>query len=170
MEEGPSINAIRFRSWQEAEKADRAEPGVIWRWPNFTPKEMADRQSGELVIVPYFMNWLQGLRTEFGRAMVVTSGYRTSTHQQSIDGRSTGAHVDGMAADIRIANPFAHDLARLAFNMGALGVGVHQDPATPREERYIHLDLWMRAPTGARPALWSYARSTSALDALASAA
>ena len=150
--------AVRFAHWRDVAAADRDRPGVVWRWKDFTPEEMADRDSGELVIVPAFMDWLQGLRSCFDRAMPVSSGYRTAAHQRRIDGRETGAHVDAMAADILIANPHGHQLAKLAFAFGALGVGVHQDPETPRGQRYIHLDCWSSAPEGARPALWSYAR------------
>ena len=30
-----------------------------WTWPHFRPHEMADSETGELVLVPAFMDWLE---------------------------------------------------------------------------------------------------------------
>lgn len=125
-----------------------------WTWPHFRPEEMADRDSGELVVVPAFMDWLEGLRHVFGKPMVITSGYRTPAHQWEITGRREGAHVDGMAVDVLINGADAFRLEKLAFAMDVMGVGRQQKG--PHEKRYVHLDRWTKAPPGLRPRVWSY--------------
>ena len=125
-----------------------------WPWPHFAPGEMADRQGGELVIVPAFMYWLEGVRQVYDQPMIITSGHRTAEQQLRITERRTGAHVDGMAADVQVWGESALKLLRVATGMGALGVGVKQNG--PHNERYLHLDMWTKAPAGARPGMWSY--------------
>ena len=122
-----------------------------WRWPSFTPLEMADNHSGELLLVPSFMDWLQGLRDAYGKPIRVTSGYRTRQHQRKLTGRDTGAHVDGQAVDVAVSGPDAFDLVKLAMEAGAMGVGVFQ--AGPHAGRYLHLDYWDKRET---QVLWSY--------------
>ena len=58
-----------------------------WTWPHFTPEEMADGESGELLIVPAFMDWLEEVRRSFDQPMIITSGYRTAEHQWRITER-----------------------------------------------------------------------------------
>ncbi|MEZ5935808.1 MAG: D-Ala-D-Ala carboxypeptidase family metallohydrolase [Alphaproteobacteria bacterium] len=125
-----------------------------WRWPHFLPSEMACSQTDELLVVPAFMDWLEGVRHVFGQPMVVTSGYRTAAHQERLTGRATGAHVDGMAVDVLISGQAAHRLAKIALSQGAQGIGVCQ--TGPRDQRYLHLDCWVKAPAGLRPWIWSY--------------
>lgn len=45
---------------------------------------------------------LEVLRSHFGKPITVTSGYRSSTHNQRIGGAKNSYHVKGMAADIKI--------------------------------------------------------------------
>lgn len=126
-----------------------------WPWPNFTPKEMADRKSGELLIDPNFMNWLQTVREEYALPMHITSGYRTPEHQQLLPGgRISGAHVDAMAVDVKVYGWHAHKLISVACDLGAFGIGVHQHGNY--RNRYLHLDRWTKSPENTRPMLWSY--------------
>lgn len=126
-----------------------------WRWPHFRPYEMACRGTDELLVVPTFMDWLEGVRVVYGKGMVITSGYRTPGHQATLPGgRRTGAHVDGMAVDVLVSGEDAHRLIKIAYSQDVMGVGVHQkgDPA----RRYLHLDRWVKAPEGRRPTIWDY--------------
>lgn len=128
--------------------------GFPWPWPNFTPQEMADRLTGDLLIVPDFMDWLQEVRAAYQRPMYVTSGYRTPEHQHSKSGKPTGAHVDGMAVDVRACHEHSHELLKIAISAGALGLGIQQLGAP--ERRYLHIDRWTSAPKGYRPRIWNY--------------
>lgn len=129
-------------------------PAGEWRWRHFKPREMADRDSGSLVLIPAFMDWLESVRQAYDRPMIITSGCRTPLNQFALTGRRTGAHVDGMAVDVLVNGEGAELLERVAIDMGVLGRGVMQ--AGPHHKRYLHLDLWTKAPEGMRPRLWSY--------------
>ncbi|MGI9435361.1 MAG: D-Ala-D-Ala carboxypeptidase family metallohydrolase [Geminicoccaceae bacterium] len=130
--------------------------GRDWPWSHFTPREMADRDTGELVLVPAFMDWLERVRMAFDKPVVVNSGYRTPLHQFEISGRRTGAHPDGMAVDVKVCGEDAELLERIAIDEGVLGRGVQQCGKVAHERRYLHLDMWTKAPKGMRPRLWSY--------------
>ncbi len=53
--------------------------------------------------VQQVMEQLEILRTEVGKAITVTSGYRTVEHNKSVGGEANSLHLCGMAADIKIA-------------------------------------------------------------------
>ena len=126
-----------------------------WGYGNFTPRELADRHTGLLVVDTDFLDWLQAVRDLYGFPMNISSGTRTPEHQMIKSGRRTGAHVDGMAVDVLVYGERALRLVRIVSGMGVLGLGVSQ--TGPIETRYLHLDRWTKAPPGTRPGLWSYA-------------
>ncbi len=127
-----------------------------WRWPSFTPAEMACSMTGTLVYNADFMDWLQALRYLYAKPMVITSGYRSPEHQKTLPGsRETGAHVDAMAVDVKVSGTEAHNLMVLAAQLGVKGVGVHQHGDW--HSRYLHLDMWdTELGRMFRPALWDY--------------
>lgn len=135
---------LRTNHWQDVDPND-------WPFTHFSPKEMADRHSGELVICLEFMDWLARLRGDYGKPMRVNSAYRTRQHQRKLTGRDTGAHVDGQAVDVAVSGADAYELAKLAMERGAMGVGVFQ--AGPHAGRYLHIDLWEKRDV---PVMWSY--------------
>lgn len=117
-------------------------------YPNFTPGEFVCKETGEFGIRPQFLRKLQALRTEYGRPMAVTSGYRSPKH--SIEEAKTvpGPHSTGLAADIRVGpGEDVHELVRLAYLHGFNGIGVSQRAGRPR---FVHLDIVDRK------AVWSY--------------
>jgi uncharacterized protein YcbK (DUF882 family) len=136
---------LRAAHWRDVAPGD-------WPFTNFSPKEMADRRSGDLAICLDFMEWLARLRGEYGKPIRVTSGYRTPQHQRELTGRDTGAHVDGQAVDIAVSGYDAEQLERLAIAHGALGRGIFQ--AGPHAGRYLHLDRWDKRE--GVPIMWSY--------------
>jgi len=118
------------------------------RYPNFGPHEFVCKETGEHGMTPEFMERLQALRSDWGRPMRITSGYRSPRH--SIEARkiSPGTHTDGIACDVAIgAGEEAYDFIALAIAHGFTGIGVSQKNGSPR---FIHLDI---AP---RKAIWSY--------------
>ena len=46
---------------------------------------------------------LQALRTELGRSITITSGYRSPAHNLKVGGAKDSFHVRGMAADIQVS-------------------------------------------------------------------
>ena len=63
------------------------------RWPNFSPFEIACRESGRIVMPEEFFDELQKLRTHLGRPMHVTSGCRSVAHNLVIGGKSRSFHL-----------------------------------------------------------------------------
>ncbi len=124
-----------------------------WPWENFTPKEMADRESYALSIDSEFMDILQHLRSSLDKALPVSSAYRTERHNTLI--RGGPAHPAGKAADIRIFGEYAYEVVGAAMMLGFTGIGVKQ---TGRYgARFIHLDILEDGESGVhRPRIWSY--------------
>ncbi len=107
------------------------------RWPNFSVAEMKCKATGELEMDENFMDKLQALRLKYGKAMHVTSGYRSKQHPNEINKAKGGWHTLGMAVDIRCHSDVAWDIVAEAMRLGFHGIGVSQKNGLPR---FIHLD------------------------------
>ncbi|MEL8055023.1 MAG: D-Ala-D-Ala carboxypeptidase family metallohydrolase [Pseudomonadota bacterium] len=140
------VEVLYFEHWSQVTKGD-------WPWKNFTPRERACKRTGSLLLVPEYMERLQGLRTRLKRAMPVNSGFRSVQHNQLIGGGL--AHPTGRADDIGIFGNDALELVIMAREEGFTGIGVKQHGGI--ESRFIHLDDLQNDETrGPRPWLWSY--------------
>lgn len=115
-------------------------------YPNFTEAEFRCRHCGKQEMKPEFMGRLQALRDVYKRPIAVTSGYRCPDHPVEKAKPHPGMHATGLAADIGVSGPDAHELMRLAFHLGFTGIGVQQKGVG----RFIHLDL------RGEPTVWSY--------------
>jgi len=126
---------------------------VEWRWQNFSIDELKCKGTGEYPeITPEieaFLDKLQDLRDEVG-PMVVSSGYRSPSHNNKVSGSGTsGPHTTGRAVDIAIRGAEAYNLVGLAIERGMTGIGVNQKG----KSRFVHLDDLTNGP---RPRIWSY--------------
>lgn len=123
-----------------------------WRWPNFTPEEMACHGTGSIRVSRKFMDRLQGLRDIIAQPLVITSGYREAGYDKSIGG--AGVHPTGLAADIQCCGETAARIATIALQMFP-GVGIKQKGLY--ERRFIHVDMMPEDdPARPRPWIWSY--------------
>lgn len=129
--------------------------GFAWRWPHFQPSELADPYTRLLIVVPAFLNWLEEVRIELDEPMIINDGTRTPARQVKHSGRPTGSHVDGMAVDVWCYGERADKLEKIAIAKGVLGRGIYQNSRTAIRKRFLHLDIWTKAPEGLRPRLWS---------------
>lgn len=126
---------------------------IDWtRYPNFSEAEFRCKHTGRVEMNADFLARLQRLRTEYGKPMVVTSGYRHRTHPVEARKASPGAHAHGRAVDIAVTGADALRLIRLAVDHGFTGIGVQQKGAG----RFIHLDDVPEGPGFVRPTVWSY--------------
>ena len=121
-------------------------------YPNFSAAEFRCKHTGQLRMDADFMGRLQALRTDYGKAMVISSGYRDKTHPIEAAKAEPGAHSTGHACDISIRGADAHKLLNLALKHGFTGIGIKQKGAS----RFIHLDDLPSAPNRPRPWVWSY--------------
>ena len=122
------------------------------RWPNFSPEEFRCKHSGQLKMHAGFMDRLQRLRTEYGKPMRITSGYRDATHPIEARKAEPGAHNSGRAADIGVDGADALRILELAIKHGFTGIGVNQKG----NGRFIHLDDLPASELRPRPWIWSY--------------
>jgi zinc D-Ala-D-Ala carboxypeptidase len=117
---------------------------VDWqRFANFTKAEFDCRHTGSNEMQTHFVERLQELRDLCGFALPVISGYRDPTHPIEAAKSKPGWHSKGLAADISCGAMYAHEIVRLAMQLGFTGIGVSQRDEKPR---FIHLDLRTTAP------------------------
>jgi uncharacterized protein YcbK (DUF882 family) len=120
--------------------------GQSWRWPDFTPYELRQRQTGVVVIDPAFMDQLQELRDAYGKPMLVTSYYRSPEYNDVVSSTGrTGPHTTGRAVDIAVSGIHTAALTFHAYQLGFTGFGWQQKGAG----RFLHLDTL-------EPRSWSY--------------
>jgi len=122
------------------------------KFPNFSAKEFACKHTGRVEMNEQFMERLQRLRTEFGKPMVITSGFRHRTHPIEARKNTIGPHAQGRAADIAVQGEDALRLIGLAIKHGFTGIGVQQKGTG----RFIHLDDLPFTTGVPRPTVWSY--------------
>ena len=117
---GGEHNLIDVAHWKEAE---------TWPWTKFTPIEMACRGTGRIVVTHGFMDRLMELRTKLGKPMHVTSGCRTTEHNNDIGGKERSFHICDdpldrqqrgcLAVDVAATDgPYRGQLFAIAYNHG----------------------------------------------------
>ena len=89
----------------------RDVPESDWRWPSFSPAEIACRGTGAIKINTEAMDKLQSLRIRLGKPLIVRSGYRSPSHNRAVGGAPASKHMLGTAFDIAMSN---HDPAAFA--------------------------------------------------------
>ncbi|MFT6772658.1 MAG: zinc D-Ala-D-Ala carboxypeptidase [Paracoccaceae bacterium] len=80
-------------------KADdwRDVPAASWRWPSFSPAELASKGDGSILMSCNALDRLQRVRDELGVPMLITSAYRDPEHNRRTDVREMRADVRAMA-------------------------------------------------------------------------
>jgi uncharacterized protein YcbK (DUF882 family) len=121
-------------------------------YPNFSPDEFRCKHTGRLNMDAGFMARLQALRTDYGRPMLISSGYRDPSHPVEARKSEPGAHSSGHACDVFVTGGDALELVALAVKHGFTGIGVNQKGAG----RFIHLDDLPHEEHRPRPWIWSY--------------
>jgi hypothetical protein len=116
-----------FAHWRDV-------PTTYWRWPSFSPEEIACRGTGALLVDEEAMDRLQQLRTRLGKPIIVLSAYRSPDHNRRIKGEPNSQHLKGRAFDIAMANhqPQAFEIA--ARVAGFSGFGSYPD------RNFMHID------------------------------
>jgi len=126
----------------------------VTNWEYFTEEEMACKGTGECHMDEEFMARLTRLREDYGKPMIVSSGYRDIAYNTTIGGSPNSAHIYGRAADIIVGGHDAFRLMRLAIIHEFTGIGVSQRGMY--ERRFLHLDTMEDGDHHPRPWIWSY--------------
>ena len=83
------------------------------------------------------VQYLQQIRTHFGKSVNVSSGYRCTTHNKNIGGATGSKHSTGQAADIYINGVAPAEIAKYAESIGILGIGLYE---TDKDGHFVHVD------------------------------
>ena len=113
----------------------RDVPESAWRWPSFSPAEIACRGTGAIKINTEAMDKLQSLRNRLGKPLIVRSGYRSPSQNRAVGGAPASKHMQGTAFDIAMSNHDPVAFAEAARAVGFLGFGSY-----PRSG-FMHIDL-----------------------------
>ena len=123
-------------------------------WWYFRRSELACRGTDKCDMSDEFMQKLIIVREEFGKPMIITSGYRSFSHNYSIGGAENSPHLYGRAVDVRVYGNDALTLLKIALKHGLTGIGIKQHGDT--KGRFIHLDDMPSSDMHFRPWIWSY--------------
>lgn len=108
---------------------------------NFKVKEFACKDGSDIVIIsPELVKLLQAIRSHFGKAVTITSGYRTVNYNTKVSGSSAESkHCMGLASDIKISGVSPKTVAgyveTIMPNSGGIGIYstfVHVDVRTDK--------------------------------------
>jgi len=101
---------------------------------HFSLQEMACPCCNNSDIDPGLYEFLETVRTHYGKPMRVTSGKRCAVHNIKIGGSTYSAHLTGQAADIACADSDdKYALVAAAIAAGAEGIGVYT--------KHVHMDI-----------------------------
>lgn len=110
--------------------------------PSFTVREFRCRDGSDTIMVDQtLVVLLQAIREHFGKAVTITSGYRTGTHNTAVGGSKSSQHLLGRAADIQVAGVSVEDVAAYAESLMPDWGGVGRYPVKAgRAKGWVHVD------------------------------
>ena len=103
---------------------------------NFKVKEFACSDGSDPIFIDSeLVTILQKIRTHFGKAVTITSAYRTPTHNKNVGGTTYSQHLYGRAADISIRGVSPSKVSAYAEELlsGRGGVGIYNT--------FTHIDV-----------------------------
>ena len=110
--------------------------------PDFKVRELRCRDGSDTVMVDEALTVvLQCIREHFGKAVTITSGYRTAAHNAAVGGAKSSQHLLGRAADIRVESVSVEDVAAYAESLMPDWGGVGRYPVKAgRTTGWVHVD------------------------------
>ncbi len=119
-----------------------AKDGAKQLSPGFKVREFRCRDGSDAIIIDQtLVVLLQAIREHFGRAVVITSGYRTAAHNAKVGGSKSSQHLLGKAADIQVADTTVEAVAAYAESLMPDWGGVGRYPVKAgRTKGWVHVD------------------------------
>jgi uncharacterized protein YcbK (DUF882 family) len=128
---------------------------IDWaNYPNFSSKELACKHCGSEGMRPEMMDILQGIRTDMGAPIFLSSGYRCAKHPVEQEKDKPGEHTHGFAVDILCYGIRALKIIQLAQARDVKRIGVHQK-GNPNG-RFVHIGIADRYNLAFPVAIWTY--------------
>lgn len=128
---------------------------IVEDWSAYSPyfgrDEFACSHTGSCRMQSHFMRKLLDIRMDYGKPMVISSGFRDPSHPIEAKKERSGEHTFGTAVDVAVQGVDAMRLLQVALAHGISRVGVKQDN---KGTEYLHLGVG--GPGLPNPALWSY--------------
>lgn len=105
--------------------------------PNFKVKEFACKDGSDLIKVDEgLVDYLQKARDHFGVAIIITSAYRTESHNKKVGGAKNSYHLKGQAADHHAKGKVdLWELARFYESIGCKGIIIYPTSG------FVHIDM-----------------------------
>lgn len=106
---------------------------------NFRVYEFACKGDGccsTVKVDDQLVRYLQRIRDHFGKALVITSGYRCDRHNKAVGGAAGSYHVKGQAADFYVKGVKPAEVARYAESIGVKGIGLYEG----KDGNFVHID------------------------------
>ena len=119
-----------------------ARDGEAYLSPHFRVQEFRCKDGSDPVFVDTaLVELLEQLRVHFGKAVTITSGYRTAAHNAAVGGAKSSQHLLGRAADIRVQGVSVEDVAAYAESLMPDWGGVGRYPVKAgRTKGWVHVD------------------------------
>ena len=108
-------------------------PRDCWKWDSFSPKEIACKGTGEILIDFDALDRLQTFRDILGVPFTPNSAYRSISHNKAIGGSPNSQHCYGKAFDIPIKGKMHREaIKKVAHVVGFKGIGDY--------DNFVHID------------------------------
>ena len=119
-----------------------AKDGARQLAPGFKVREFRCRDGSDAIMIDQtLVVLLQAIREHFGKAVTITSGYRTAAHNKSVGGAKSSQHLLGRAADIQVQGVSVEDVAAYAEALMPDWGGVGRYPVkSGRAKGWVHVD------------------------------
>ena len=119
-----------------------AKDGAKLLAPDYREREFRCKDgSDEILVDEALVLLLQCIREHFGKAVTITSGYRTPAHNAKVGGSKSRPHLLGRAADIQVAGVSVEDVAAYAESLMPDWGGVGRYPVKAgRAKGWVHVD------------------------------
>ena len=109
-------------------------PAAGWRWSSFSPREIACKGTGKVLVNHDALDKLQALRDRLRKPLILTSAYRSPEHNRRVGGARNSKHMEGIAFDVRMDNHDPHEFEAAARAVGFTGFGYYV------KSGFMHID------------------------------
>lgn len=114
----------------------KSKDGNKYLSKNFRVKEFASKDGADPIFISdQLVELLQKIRDHFGKAVVITSGYRSAKHNKAVGCATYSQHLYGTAADIKVTGVKPSVVADYAETLlvGTGGIGIYGT--------FVHVDV-----------------------------